>query len=77
MSRLQTLVAEILGVDPSLVTADTGPGSIPQWDSMAHMQLVAAVEESYGVQFTIEEIPTIMSVTELAALLGQKGVVIG
>ncbi|TAK18637.1 MAG: acyl carrier protein [Acidobacteria bacterium] len=77
MTRLRTLVAEILGVDPSIVTAETGPGTIPQWDSMAHMQLVAAIEESYGVQFTIEEIPTIMSIAELAALLEGKGVAIG
>ena len=73
MSRLHSLVAEVLGVEVASVTGDTGPGTIPQWDSMAHMQLVAAVEESYAVQFSIEEIPSILSVAELVQLLREKG----
>ncbi len=77
MTRLLKLVADILGVDATLVTPETGPGMLVQWDSMAHMQLVAAVEESYGVQFTIEEIPNILSVNELKALLTEKGADVG
>ena len=73
MTKLLKLIAEVLGVDRTMVSAETGPGTLPQWDSMAHMQLVAAVEETYGVQFSIEEIPNILSVNELKALLQEKG----
>lgn len=77
MSRLIGLVADILGVERSAVTSGTGPGTLPQWDSMAHMQLVGAVEESYAVQFSLEEIPLILSVADLARMLGEKGADLG
>ena len=59
--ELQNIVAEILGVDPARLSDDAGPGSIDSWDSLAHLTIVTAVEETYGIQFGMDEIRQIDS----------------
>lgn len=68
------MVAEVLGVDYGAVTSETGPKTLPKWDSFAHIQLVAAVEETYRVQLSTDEIVNILSVSDFALLLRQKGI---
>jgi acyl carrier protein len=54
--KLREIVAGILGVDVGDVTAESGPGTADTWDSLAHLTIVTAVEEFFGVQFAMEEI---------------------
>lgn len=42
------LVAELLEVDVSEINADTLLESIPTWDSMAALSLIALLEEHFG-----------------------------
>ena len=73
MTQLCALVAEVLGVEHGVVDADTGPLTLPKWDSLNHMRIVAAVEETYRVQLTTDEILNILNVTDIATLLQEKG----
>lgn len=74
MNELCGLIADVLGVDREGVTKDTGPLTLPRWDSLNHMRLVAAIEETYGVQMSTDEITSLTSVADIAALLHEKGV---
>jgi acyl carrier protein len=74
MKQLCGLVAEVFGVDGDAVSPETGPLTLSQWDSLNHMRLVAAVEETYAVQLTTDEITNLLSVSDIAALLEEKGV---
>lgn len=74
MTQLCRFIADILGVNHSEVGPETGPGIISKWDSLAHLQLVAAVEETYEVQMSTEEIINLYSVSDIAMLLKEKGV---
>jgi acyl carrier protein len=74
MRQLCALVADVLGVGRDMVSAETGPLTLPRWDSLNHMRIVAAVEETYGVQLATEEIVSTLSVNDFATLLRTKGV---
>lgn len=74
MTQLCHFIAEVLGVPHSEVGPDTGPGTITKWDSLAHIQLVAAIEETYEVQLSMDEIINMLSVNEIVTLLAEKGV---
>ena len=74
MKQLCLLVADVLGVGHDAVGPDTGPLTLSQWDSLNHMRLVAAVEETYAVQLSTDEIVNLLSVTDIATLLRDKGV---
>ena len=73
MKRLCSLVAETLGVEAGAVGPKTGPGNPPKWDSLAHIQLVAVIEETYGVQMSMDEIVNLQCVSDIATLLQGKG----
>jgi acyl carrier protein len=74
MTQFCRFVAEILGVKHSDVGPETGPGVIAKWDSLAHIQLVAAIEETYKVQLTMDEIVNLLCVSDIVTLLEEKGV---
>lgn len=74
MRRLCALVADILGVEHDAVSAKAGPLTLSRWDSLNHLRIVAAVEETYGVQLSTDEIVNTLSVHDFAMLLREKGV---
>lgn len=65
---IQTIIAGILGCPAGDVFADATVGSLPQWDSMAHISIIMAVEEELGRKMTAEEIVSFETVGSLAAL---------
>lgn len=55
-SKLKNIFAESLGIDESIVTDSLRYGEIPQWDSVAHMALVAAIEEGFDIMIETEDV---------------------
>ena len=55
-SKLKSIFAESLGINESLVTDTLRYAEIPQWDSVAHMALVAAVEEGFDIMIDTEDV---------------------
>lgn len=53
---------------PSDATRDTVDG----WDSMAHVNLVLALEQEFNLQFTPEEMMEMLSVELIAMLVEEK-----
>lgn len=50
------LIAEILAVSPEKLSPETAIGDIPQWNSMAQMSIIGALEEQLGIEFPIEDL---------------------
>jgi acyl carrier protein len=55
-NKLKHIFAENLGIEESIVTDDLRYASIPQWDSVAHMALVAAIEEGFDIMIDTEDV---------------------
>jgi acyl carrier protein len=72
-SRVRTVVAEILGIDPASFGDDTRRDEFESWDSMNHLRLVTAVESTFGVRLTMEEIEALQSPRNLEDLVRAKG----
>ncbi|MFE9204245.1 acyl carrier protein [Micromonospora sp. NPDC007230] len=73
-SRLVRLVADVLELPVDQIDAHTGPATTAAWVSLRHLQIVAAVEDSYGIAITPREIRSVRSVADLRELLAQRGV---
>ena len=54
--KLKAIFAESLGIDAAIVTDELLYASIPQWDSVAHMALVAAIEEGFDIMIDTEDV---------------------
>ena len=59
---LRTLFAEIFRVDPAQVEPDAQLGEWPVWDSMAHMDLMLALENRFGIEINAENISRLTSI---------------
>ena len=50
------LFAEVLQVEPTELNDDSSPENVKQWDSLAAMDLVSAIEEKFQVRLSTKEI---------------------
>ena len=59
--------------DPTLVLRDDmAAGDVEQWDSMAHINLVIALEKSFDIKFATTEIPDMLNVGVILSLIREK-----
>jgi acyl carrier protein len=54
------------------ITPDMSPNDIAGWDSMAHVNLIAAVELRFKVKFDTKELRKVRTVGDLGALIDGK-----
>ena len=66
---VRQIASDIFGVPAELITMESSPQTIENWDSMQHLNLVLALEEKFGVQFDPEDIEQMTSVGAVAALV--------
>lgn len=55
--------------DPSL-----GVGSFAEWDSLGHFNFLLLVEETFGLQFSVDEITELKTLSQIRENLAAKGV---
>jgi acyl carrier protein len=65
--KVLEIVASIMGVPAESVTEASTPETLRNWDSLRHMKLILAVEESLGIEFSDEDIVAIRDVRGLIA----------
>ncbi len=70
----KSIVAESLLIPEEQVTDGLEYNSIPQWDSVAHMALVAALEDAYGIMLDTDDIVAMSSVGIIRQILGRYDV---
>jgi len=59
--RIKKVMAQIFGVAQSAIGDDASPGSIEQWDSLRHMNLIVGLEEEFDLRFPDECISEMVS----------------
>jgi len=71
---LTELIAGVLDVSAAELTLDSGPKNLPKWDSLAHVTIASAVEQTYSVTLTMPEILAIKSIADLERILKSRGI---
>lgn len=59
--RILDTMAQIFQVSRSEVGESTSMDNFEVWDSLKHMNLVIALEEKFGIQFTDQEIVELLN----------------
>lgn len=72
--RVNEIIARIFRVPPQSISAETGPHTVPAWDSAGHMNLILELEKEFGVQFGDDEVVELVSVEAIAESLARHGV---
>lgn len=74
MTQLNGLIAKALLLPEERITDDLAYNSIPEWDSVAHMALVAELEDSYGIMLDTDDIVDMSSVAKIRQILAKYDV---
>jgi acyl carrier protein len=56
VARLAKVFSDSLGVEISTISEKLTYNSIAEWDSVAHMALVAAIEEEFDIMIDTEDV---------------------
>lgn len=73
--RLKAAFVESLGLAPEgLNWSVLEYRSIPQWDSVAHMQLVAEIEDTYDIMMDIDDVIGMSSFEVSKEIIAKYGV---
>ena len=72
--KLISLFATTLNISPDTLNDDSSPDTVEQWDSLAAMHLIAALEEEFDIRLSTKEIMKMSSIGRARNVLQEKGV---
>ena len=67
--RLNKIFAEVFDNQALTVDDNTVAQDIDGWDSLTHMELVAAIEEEFGIEFEMKELQELSNVGRLVDVI--------
>jgi acyl carrier protein len=59
--RLKVILAAVLKVEIQAITPETSQEQFPNWDSLTQLRLIAALEETFSLEFNDEQMFTLTS----------------
>jgi acyl carrier protein len=69
IAKIIALVATELDLAPGKINAASSIDTIPEWDSMAHLNICLAIQDSFGIKLDMDTIGELTSVAALAKLV--------
>lgn len=69
---LNEVFRDVFDDETITVDDDTTADDIEDWDSLEHINLMAAVESEFGIKFSMGQIMTMKNVGEMADIILQK-----
>ena len=72
--KLKQIFVETLGINESMVNDDLKYNSIPEWDSLAHMSLVAAIDDEFDIMLETEDVIDMSSFAKAKEILLTYGI---
>ena len=70
--KINEVFRDVFEDDDITVNDQTTADDIEDWDSLEHINLVNAIEQEFGVKFTMGEIVSMKNVGEMADLIMKK-----
>jgi acyl carrier protein len=72
--KLLRAVADVFDIDPTTLDESSGQHSVPNWDSLGTVTLVAELEQVFGVEFDVLEIVEFWNIGSIKGALEKRGV---
>ncbi len=62
LTRIQQVFSSVLGIDGARLSEADSPATVVEWDSVAHISVMMAIEEEFGVTFVAEDLVTLNTI---------------
>lgn len=70
--KLNDVFRDVFDDDSIVVTETTTAEDIEEWDSLEHINLIAAVEQEFGVKFNMGQVVSMKNVGEMADIITKQ-----
>lgn len=74
LHRLKDAFVDALAIGPDSGVETLTYGSIAEWDSVAHVQLINAIEKEFDVMLDTDEVLSMSSFTRAKEILSTHGI---
>lgn len=74
--KIRKIFADVLGIPVEKIDDDLQYNSIPEWDSIAHMALITALDKSFDIMIETEDIIDMSSFGKAKEILQKYEVVL-
>lgn len=65
LKNIQEIICDVLDDETIQITEETAVNDIKDWDSVAHMTIMAMIENEFGIQMDINEIVKVRTIKEM------------
>lgn len=72
LAELQPIFRDVLDDRELQIQRDSAASNVEGWDSFAHLNLIAAIEEHFDIRFSLPELEAMKNVGEMADLVEKK-----
>jgi acyl carrier protein len=71
-AKLEEIVRDVVGDDDIALTDTTTASDVPGWDSLAHVNIMFAVEQEFDIQFSDDDMAAAVDVGQLKHRIREK-----
>ena len=71
-NKLKKIFAKVVGVKEASIKSNTSPKNTKKWDSLAHMNLIMALEKQFKIKFTDDEITEMLTYELIKEIIKNK-----
>jgi acyl carrier protein len=71
-TKLTHVFKKVFADDALELTNDMTANSLEQWDSLTHMILITAVEESFAIKFKLKDLNRMRNVGDMIEMIASK-----
>ena len=71
-AELTEITRDLFDDDSLVLTPHLSAQDVPDWDEFNHLNLIAAVEDKFGISFATDELASTQDIGTLVALIEQK-----
>jgi acyl carrier protein len=72
LATLQDIFRDILDQEDLILTPESNANNVDDWDSLAHINLVTAIEKHYKIKFALGELQELKNVGDMIELIKAK-----
>ncbi|HET9227021.1 MAG TPA: acyl carrier protein [Thermoanaerobaculia bacterium] len=71
-SKVREVMAGVLDVEAEAIGDGFRRDDAPAWDSMNHLRLITALEEAFGIRFTMKEVGEMASFGDVRQKVAER-----
>jgi len=72
LNSVSEIIRAILALPELNITRETSAKDVDEWDSISHIEIVAAIEEKFSLRFALVELQALKNVGDMVNLIQKK-----